>query len=119
MLLQNLDDVGVTVQPASHGDCIQRLYKMGWGKPPKLCLLWIHHGLTLDWLIWLQLLKQRKQIAPKFVSRLRGLPESKVAYRGLATPNLRGYLGLRKGSDFLNVGNDLFPVHAASITAFR
>lgn len=63
--------------------------------------------------------KERKQIASKFVSRLRGLTESQVADRGLATPNLRGYLGLRKGSDFLNVGNDLFPVHAASITAFR
>ncbi len=64
-------------------------------------------------------LKQLNQSSPKRISRLFGCTIHEITDRGLPTPNSFGDLWLRHLAVTLDVGNNVFPVHAATITGFR
>jgi hypothetical protein len=72
--------------------------------------------LTSSGLFVIDAVMQSQQSNAKRVPGLLSGAEVKAADGGLTTPTLRGYLWLGQLAKAADFGDDLFPVHALSIT---
>ena len=64
-------------------------------------------------------LKQLNQSSAKRIARLLCCAVHEITDRGLSTAHFFSDLRLRHLAVTLDIGNNVFPVHAAMITAFR